>query len=66
VSRAPLHPALRTHRGTAMKRLRIVTIGISGGRSLTGPFRDARSIPLDTSVARTHMYDAKVWDLSIV
>jgi hypothetical protein len=30
---------------TAMKRLRIVTVGISGGRSLTGPLRDARRFP---------------------
>jgi hypothetical protein len=28
-----------------MKQLRIVTSGISGGRSLTRPFRDARSFP---------------------
>jgi hypothetical protein len=27
------------------KELRIVTFGISGGRSLTGPFRDARRFP---------------------
>jgi hypothetical protein len=40
-------------------------VGISGGRSLTRPFRDAR---LSTIVARTHMYtyDANVWDFSIV
>jgi hypothetical protein len=25
-----------------MQKLRIVTLGISGGRSLTGPLRDAR------------------------
>ena len=30
-------------RGTAMQKLRIVTVGISDGRSLTRPFRDARS-----------------------
>jgi hypothetical protein len=42
--------------------LRIVTFGISGGRSLTRP------IPLSTIVARTHMYTlaANVWDLSLV
>jgi hypothetical protein len=33
--------ACSPHR-TAMKKLRIVTVGISGGRSLTRPFRDAR------------------------
>jgi hypothetical protein len=27
------------------KQLRIVTLGISGGRSLTRPFRDARRFP---------------------
>jgi hypothetical protein len=30
---------------TATKKLRIATLGISGGRSLTGPFRDARRFP---------------------
>jgi hypothetical protein len=30
---------------TAMQKLQIVTLGISGGRSLTGPFRDARRLP---------------------
>ena len=34
------HPA--THCLTAMRKLRIVTVGISSGRSLTRPFRDAR------------------------
>jgi hypothetical protein len=29
----------------ATNKLRIVTLGISGGRSLTGPFRDARRFP---------------------
>jgi hypothetical protein len=28
-----------------MHKLRIVTVGISGGRSLTGPLRDARRFP---------------------
>jgi hypothetical protein len=28
-----------------MKKLRIVTVGISGGRSLTGPLGDARRFP---------------------
>jgi hypothetical protein len=32
-------------RWTAMQTLRIVTSGISGGRSLTRPFRDARRFP---------------------
>jgi hypothetical protein len=30
---------------TAMSKLRIVTLGISGGRSLTRPLRDARRFP---------------------
>jgi hypothetical protein len=30
---------------TAMEKLRIVTLGISGGRSLTRPFREARRSP---------------------
>ena len=30
---------------TAMQKLRIVTLGISGGSSLTRPFRDARRFP---------------------
>jgi hypothetical protein len=32
-------------RRTAMRKLRIVACGVSGGRSLTGPFRDARRLP---------------------
>jgi hypothetical protein len=38
----------RTHvvvRRTAVQRLRIGTLGISGGRWLTGPLRDARRFP---------------------
>jgi hypothetical protein len=48
-----------------MQKLRIVTFGVSGGRSLTRPFRD---IPLCGIVARTRVYTyaAKVWELSIV
>ena len=30
---------------TARPKLRIVTVGVSGGRSLTVPFRDARRFP---------------------
>jgi hypothetical protein len=30
---------------TAVQKLRIVALGISGGRSLTGPLRDARRFP---------------------
>ena len=61
------------HRGgspaasTAAEKWRIVTVGISGGRSLTrGCF--ATPIPLDRIVARTHMYtfDPDVWDLFLV
>ena len=33
------------HCATMQKKLRIVTLGISGGRSLTGPLRDARRFP---------------------
>jgi hypothetical protein len=33
------------HSHTAMQKLRIETSGISGGRSLTRPFRDARRYP---------------------
>jgi hypothetical protein len=53
---------------TAMAKLRIVTVGISGGRSLTRPFRDAHRFPLYTIVARSHVYThaAKFWDLCIV
>jgi hypothetical protein len=47
---------------TAMRKWRIVTLGISGGRSLTRPF-PAR-FPSDTMAARTRI--CKVWDLSIV
>jgi hypothetical protein len=36
---------LHTVRPTAMQKLRIVTWGFSGGRSLTRPFRDARRFP---------------------
>ena len=32
-------------RHAAMEKSRIVTVGISGGRSLTRPFRDARRPP---------------------
>jgi hypothetical protein len=32
-------------RCTAMQKLRIVTVRVSGGRSLTGPLRDARQFP---------------------
>jgi hypothetical protein len=43
---------------SAMKKMRIVTLGISGGRSLTRPFRDARRFPstrwyLDPGAAQT-------------
>jgi hypothetical protein len=36
---------LRAQYHIAMQKLRIVTCGISGGRSLTRPFRDARRFP---------------------
>jgi hypothetical protein len=43
---------------SAVKKLRIVTLGISGGRWLTGPLRDARRFPstrryLDPGTTRT-------------
>jgi hypothetical protein len=48
------------------KDLRIVTVGIEGGRSLTRPFRDARRFPSTRVKARTggYLYAANVWDLS--
>jgi hypothetical protein len=51
---------VRTPSYSAMQKLRIVAI--SGGRSLTRPFRDARRFPSSGIVACTHMYtyDAKV------
>jgi hypothetical protein len=39
------HPACTAPSRTAMNKLRIVTIGILGGGSLTGPLRDARRFP---------------------
>jgi hypothetical protein len=44
-SRATLHHRVAVQhrrRNTAMREMRIVTLGITGGRSLTGPLRDAR------------------------
>jgi hypothetical protein len=38
-------------------------VRVSGGRSLTGPFRDAHRFPFDTIVARTGGY-AWCWDFS--
>jgi hypothetical protein len=51
-----------------VQKLRIVTLGVSGGRSLTRPFRDVPPISRNTVVPRTggHTYDVGVWDLSIV
>jgi hypothetical protein len=51
-----------------MKKSRIVTLGISGGGSLTGPFTRRPPISLYTMVPRTggYAYAAKVWDLSII
>jgi hypothetical protein len=51
----------------AMQKLRIVTLGISGGRSHEAVSRRP-PISLYTIIARTHMYTyaARVWDLSIV
>jgi hypothetical protein len=57
------------HHLTAMQKLRIVTLGISGGRSLTGPLITRRPpISLYAMVPRTegYAYDVGVWDLSIV
>ena len=47
---------------TAMQKLRIVTVGISGGRALTRPFRDARRFPSYTMVPRTEGY---VYDVGV-
>ena len=52
-----------------MQKLRIVTLGISGGRSLTGPLITRRPpISLYAMVPRTegYAYDVGVWGLSIV
>jgi len=61
------HSHLQTQppRRTAMQKLRIVTVGVSGGKCLTRPFRD---VSLDKIVARAEGYTfaATVWDLSIV
>jgi hypothetical protein len=50
------------------KALRIVALGVSGGGSLTGPFRDARRFPSTRwyPVPGGYAYDVGVWDLSIV
>jgi hypothetical protein len=52
---------------SAMKKWRILTVGISGDE-LTRPFSRRPPIPFNPTVARTHMYTyaAKVWDMSIV
>jgi hypothetical protein len=72
-TRTPRCPSLQRHSPSlraqpfivrfTMKKLRI-----SGGRSLTGPLRDARRFFLYTVVARTegHAHDVGVWDLSII
>jgi hypothetical protein len=51
-----------------MGKLRIVTIGISGGGSLTGPLRDARRFPSTRlcNHAGGYAYDVWIWDLSII
>jgi hypothetical protein len=53
---------------TATHELRVVTVGVSGGRSLTRPFRDARQdFPLQDGIPYSHVRrGAGVWDLSIV
>jgi hypothetical protein len=67
ICRGCSHSHLQTQppRRTAMQKLRIVTVGFSGGRWLTRPFRD---VSLDKIVARAEGYTfaATVWDLSIV
>ena len=67
ICRGCSHSHLQTQppRRTTMQKLRIVTVGVSGGRSLTWPFRD---VSLDKIVARAEGYTfaATVWDLSIV
>jgi hypothetical protein len=40
-----VHSHTREARPTAMRKLRIVTVGISGGGSLTRPLRDVRRFP---------------------
>ena len=63
---APLLRAVCLHAIQRCNKLRIVTLGISGGRSLTGPRRPP--ISLYTMVPRTegYAYDVLVWGLSIV
>jgi hypothetical protein len=53
---------------TPMQKLRIVTLGISGARSLTGPLRDDRRFPSTRRypVPGGYVYDVGVWDLSMV
>ena len=67
ICRGCSHSHLQTQppRRTTMQKLRIVTVGVSGGRWLTWPFRD---VFLDKIVARAEGYTfaATVWDLSIV
>jgi hypothetical protein len=63
------HSAVRLATRKCYKVLqRIVTIGVSGGRSLTRAVTRRPPLSLDTMVPRTagYAYDATVWDLSIV
>jgi hypothetical protein len=50
------------------KKLRIVTVGVSGRGSLTGPLRDSRRFPATRwyFVPGANAYAVGVWDLSIV
>jgi hypothetical protein len=53
---------------TAIQKLRIVALGVSGGRSLMGAVTRRPPVSLDAVVPPTggYAYDVKVWDLSIV
>jgi hypothetical protein len=64
------HDSQLFHRSTTAdgKKLRIVTLRISGGRSLTGPIRDARRFPSTrwNPIPVGYACDVGVWGLSIV
>ena len=54
-------------RPTAMQKLRIVTLGISGGDRSRGRYATPVDFPLhDGTFIRGYAYDDGVWDLSIV
>jgi hypothetical protein len=54
-----------------MQKLRIVTLGISGGGSLNRPFRDARRFPYCSPYSHVHVrreslgFDIVLWPFSV-